>query len=176
MGGFATEVEAVDADADVLSLPEDRRSSWQRWPISRFILSSTLRTKTALGRGGSGRLVPSLARAPFVAGHMAPATVQAGMVNLPPFCSFLLLAGGVVVGVVLARGAVAQLICRILRVGMVCRVVSRSARARRGIGVGRDGRKASHRPPVGRGRGARNETSPISSQKCNSQYYDIDSI
>ena len=95
---------------------------------------------------------PALARPPLVAGHMAPATVQAGMVHLSPLPSFLFLPRAVVVGVVLARGAVPELVCRVLLVPRV----RDSVRAESSLGVGRVRRKAGHRPSVGRGRGERN--------------------
>ena len=120
-----------------------------------------------LGRGEHGRrsngqkevmrAAPSLTRPPLVTSHMAPATVEASMVNLSPFCSFLFLAGGVVVGVVLARGAIPVQVCAVLAILSMRRVGRDSVRAKCPIGVGRVPRKAGHPPPVGRGRGARNQ-------------------
>ena len=59
------------------------------------------------------RAAPSLTGPSLVTSHMAPATVEAGMVDLSPLCSILFLAG-VVVGVVLARGADPVQVCAVL--------------------------------------------------------------
>ena len=108
------EVEAMDAG--VFSLAVVRRSSWQRCPISRFMLSAPFSSRLVVRTEDWEELAPSLTGAAFITSHMAPATVQAGMVYFPPFCSFLLLAGAVVVSVVLARGAVPHVVCSIMNV------------------------------------------------------------
>ena len=89
-------------------------SSWQRWPISRLMLTMCVVRKTQSasrsrpwitgagsekgeGRGsrrdqGAGRSAgrlrkrhsPSLARPPFITSHMTPSAVQAGVVYLAP--------------------------------------------------------------------------------------------
>lgn len=79
------------------------------------------------------------------------------MVDLPPFCSFLLLAGAVCVGVGVARGAVPELFCPVSAVLWVRGIARNSGRAKMGLGVARVRRKARHGPPVGRGRGGRNQ-------------------
>ena len=149
-------MEEDGADAEVFSLAVVRRSSWQRCPISRLMLSSPFSPNGMARRKKQARFAPSLAGTALITSHMAAATVQASMVDLPPFCSFLLLAGAVVVSVVLARGAVPHVVCSIVNVWRVPRIARSGSRAKRWIGLGRDGRKAGHGPPVGRGRGVRN--------------------
>lgn len=72
------------------------------------------------------------------------------MVDLSPFCSFLLLAETIVVRVVFA---VRELVCAVLAVLRVRGVSSYSVRLKMCIGVARVCCKASHGGPLGRGRG-----------------------
>ena len=87
------------------------------------------------------------------------------MVDLSPFCSFLLLAGSVVVGVVLARDVGSQLVDSVPAVLGVHGVGKSSARPKTCIGVGRVRRKGGHPGPVGRGRGGRNQVHQLARER-----------
>ena len=104
-----------------------RRSSWQRCPISLLMLYQKRACHSKgpqLQHHGRKKDAPALTRSTLVAGHMAPSTVETGMVDLASFGRLLLLAGVVFstyMGVELRLRAVGALHCGTTCAASPCR-------------------------------------------------------